>query len=265
MVKNVRETLDTILECFASGKIPDAIAYSMFPAADLPSSKWSFINRINMLLSGTRDARGYSQWKSAERYVKKGAKAIYILVPRMIKRKIENEQGDEQEEEILMGFMAKPVFRVEDTDGKPLSYENIKLPDLPLMYKAREWGISVKTIPGNYRCYGYFSQSQKEITLATKDEAVFFHELSHVAHQRLVVGFQEIATWKKEVVAELAAVALCKIVGKTSKHLGNSYQYIKHYASKTGLSPVKASLEVLNEVKEVLDLILQNGKVEITS
>jgi len=256
MAKDVEEILKAILECFASGKIHDAIAYSMFPAADLPSSKWSFLNRINIYLAGTIDARGFSQWKLAKRYVKKGAKAIYILVPRMIKRKIDYDQSDEQEEEILKGFMARPVFRVEDTDGEPLTYENIKLPDLPLMDKARKWGISIKTFPGNIRCYGYFSQDRKEIALATEEDAVFFHEMAHAAHQKLAADFKKTASWKKEIVAELAAAALCRMVGKTSKHLGNNYQYIKHYAEKENLSPVKACLEVIGDVEKVLNLLL---------
>ena len=134
-----------------------------------------------MFLSGTADARGYAQWRQVNRYVRKGAKAIYILVPRIMKRKIETEDGEdeEQEEEILTGFLARPVFRVEDTDGEPLDYQKIDLPELPLMDRAQEWGISVKTIPGNYRYYGYFSQDRMEIGLATKEEAVFFHELAH--------------------------------------------------------------------------------------
>jgi len=44
--------------------------------------------------------------------------------------------------------MGRPVFRVEDTDGQPLEYERIELPELPLMEKATEWRISVKAVLG---------------------------------------------------------------------------------------------------------------------
>ena len=47
--------------------------------------------------------------------------------------------------------MCKPVFRVEDTGRELLDYEQIELPDLPLIEKAEEWRISVKAIPGNNR------------------------------------------------------------------------------------------------------------------
>ncbi|MBF0466974.1 MAG: hypothetical protein HQK94_18055 [Nitrospirae bacterium] len=116
-------------------------------------------------------------WKETGRFVKKGAKAIHILAPRFKK--------DESEEQILSGFMAVAVFRVEDTEGQPLSYEQIEL-ELLLMDRAKAWGISIKTIPGNFRHYGYYSQSRNEIALASHEECVFFHELSHAAHKQAV-------------------------------------------------------------------------------
>ena len=57
---------------------------------------------------------------------------------------------------IRAGFLALPVFKVEDTDGEPLDYQKIELPELPLMEAAQKWGISVKAIPGNDRYSGYF-------------------------------------------------------------------------------------------------------------
>ena len=172
----------------------------------------------------------------------------------------ENEEGEE--EEVLAGFMARPVFRVEDTEGELLDYQQIKLPELPLIDKANEWGIVVKAIPGNYRYYGYFSQERKEIGLATKEESVFFHELAHAAHQRVTTDFKDVQNWKKETVAELTAAVLCKIVGKTSRYLGNNYQYIKHYARETNLTPVRACMEVMADVEKVLGLILKDSKVD---
>ena len=251
MTKTIKSALKKILECFEYGNLPKAISYSVFPAANIPSSKWSLINRIVMLLSDTQDARGFRQWKEVNRYVKKGAKAIHILVPRIVKR--ENDEGDEEER--LAGFMARPVFRKEDTEGETVEYERVELPNLPLMEKAKEWGISVKSIPGNQSYYGYFSRQKKEIGLASKEETVFFHELAHAAHKRLA-GTNKSQNWKKEIVAELAAAVICQIVGKTSKFLGTNYKYIEHYAKKANLSPVQGCLKVISDVEKVLGLIL---------
>jgi len=46
---------------------------------------------------------------------------------------------------------------------RPLSYEQIEVPPLPLIEKATSWGINVKTVPGNYRYYGSYSMTRKEI------------------------------------------------------------------------------------------------------
>ena len=250
LTKTIKTTLKKVLECFGSGNLPKAITYSVFPAANIPSSRWSLLNRILVFLSDTQDARGFRQWKEVNRHVKKGAKAIHILVPRIVKR-----ENDEGEEERLAGFMARPVFRIEDTEGETVKYEQVELPNLPLMEKAKEWSISVKPIPGNQSYYGYFSHHRNEIALASKEETVFFHELAHAAHKRLV-GTNKCQQWKKEIVAELAAAVICQIVGKTSKYLGNNHRYIEHYAKKGNLRPVQGCLKVISDVEKVLGLIL---------
>ncbi|EFK08853.1 conserved hypothetical protein [delta proteobacterium NaphS2] len=254
----IKKVLDGILERFKSGDIPEAVACAMFPMADdIPSGKWSVLNRILMFLAGTADARGYKQWRKANRHVKKGSKGFHILVPRMIKT------GDEktgEEQETLVGFMVRPVFRYEDTDGEPLAYEQVELPELPLLERAREWGLKVRAIPGNYRCYGYYSPKRKEIALATPAEKTFFHELSHAAHDKIQKGLKKGQDPIQEIVAELAAQALCHLVGKQSDDtVGNSYRYIEGYAEKAKLTPHGACLKVMTQTERVLKLILNKG------
>jgi hypothetical protein len=135
MNMKVKLTLDCIIQRFKIGDIPEAVAFSVFPIADIPSARWSKLNRIVMFLSGTQDARGFRQWEEAGRKVKKGSKAIYILVPNF--RSIEDEKSG-SERNVIIGFMARPVFRLEDTDGEPLEYEQVELPDLPLTDCAKQ-------------------------------------------------------------------------------------------------------------------------------
>ena len=255
MNDKVKKVLATILEKFESGDIPEAVAMASFPIPDLPSTKWSFFNRTLMFLSGTCDARGYNQWRSAKRHVNKGSKAIHILVP-CFKKKTDEET--KQEKEVLSFFKAMPVFRVEDTNGEKLDYQDIELPDLPLIQKAKEWGISVKAIPGNYQYYGYYSPQRKEIAVATPEESAFFHEIAHFAHEKIVGQLKPGQDSIQEIVAELSAQALCRLVGKTSgTSIGNSYRYIKNYAEKLKLTPHSACMKVLGETQKVLGLILQ--------
>jgi len=253
MNTKIKQVLENIVQRFKEGDIPEAIAYSTFPIPNTPASKWSLLNRTLMFISGTSDARGFRQWKEVGRYVKKGSQSFTILAPRFIKKQSEDE---EEAEPILAGFLAVPVFKVEDTEGEPLDYEKIELPELPLMEVAKEWSISVKAIPGNYQYSGYFSQDRKEIGLASKEEAVFFHELAHAAQQKVLGELKKGQDWRQEIVAELAAATLCKIVGKTSKHLGNNYRYIEKYTESTNLTPWQACLKVIRDTEKVLALIL---------
>lgn len=255
MNERVKEALQGIVQRFKDGDIPEVIAYSSSPIPNIPAAKWSLLNRMLMLIAGTNDARGFRQWKEAGRHVKRGPKAFTILAPRFVRKQAEDGEG-EDEKVLLAGFLAVPVFRVEDTEGEPLDYQRIELPELPLIEVAQRWGISVKAIPGNYRYFGLFSQDRKEIALATKEESVFFHELAHAAHRRILGELERGQDWKQEIVAELSAATLCKIVGKTSKLLGNQYQYIERYAREANLTPWQGCMRVMGDVEKVLNLIL---------
>ena len=254
MNDRVKNVLNSILRRFETGDIPEAIAYSMFPFPDVPSANWSLLNRTLQFLHGTMDSRGMRQWNRVNRYVRKGSKAFYILVPYI--KKVE-DNGEEKQ--VLIGFGTKAVFPVEQTEGEPLLYENIELPRFPLIDRAKSWGIDVRAIPGNYRFYGLYSAERREITLASETECVFFHELAHTAHDILKGGLRPGQDPLQEIVAELASHCLCRLVGKTGdKHLGNSFRYINNYAEMINLSPLSACTKALNEVEQVLSLIL-NG------
>ena len=258
MNQKIKTVLNTILEAFESGDIPEAVAVATFPIPDIPSAQWSFSNRTIQFISGTADSRGFNQWKTVNRFVKKGATAIYILVPCFKKLKDEAEQ----EKEVLSFFKAMPVFKVEDTEGEPLDYQNIELPDLPLIERAQDWGINVKAVPGNYRYYGYFAPARKEIALATSSEKTFFHEISHAADHIINGKLKPGQNPLQEITAELSAQALARIVGKSAEDTtGNSYRYIKRYAKQIKMSPHKACLKVLADTEKILNLIL-HGRVD---
>jgi hypothetical protein len=250
--------LDSIIARFEQGDIPASIAMATFPAKDTPMLKWSYINRVLCFLNGTDDARGYRQWEQVGRYVKKGCKAFPILAPKFKKVKEDNEEAEESV--ILSGFLAVPVFKVEDTEGDPLPYQSIPLPKLPLSEVAKEFGLDIKAIPSDYEYFGYYCHDRKEIAIATEHESVFFHELAHAADYRIrdlkPSGGQKL---DREIIAELSACTLAYIVGKKlPETLGNHFQYIKHYASKADMSVLTACMKYLGSVESVLKEILSH-------
>lgn len=263
----VKSTLSKIVELFQSGNVPEKIAVATYSQyADTPSAKWSLGNRLIMLAHDTSDARGYKQWAEEGRQVKKGEKSFSILAPKMVKKTKKDENGKEIKTEnpefFCAGFMPISVFRVEQTEGEKLNYQPHQLPELPLMEKAREWGIDVKAETFSYKYYGYYQKGESEkIRLATPSEKTFFHELAHAAHDRIRQGKKErLAT--KEIVAELSAQALCYLVGtKASEGTeGNSFEYIERYAKELKKDVGTACISVLAEVEKVLNLILEPVK-----
>ena len=78
----------------------------------------------------------------------------------------------------MAGFITASVFAVEQTEGEPLDYQQLELPEFPLMDKAKEFGVNVAAIPGNYDHYGYFSAKKKVIALASPEECIFFRVIS---------------------------------------------------------------------------------------
>jgi hypothetical protein len=253
MRPKVQEALNCILQRFEAGDIPEAVSIVCFSKSDVPMNRWSLLNRLTVFLSGTRDARGIKQWNKVGRFPKKGSQAIYILAPALHKEK--DNEGNERH--VLEGFMAVPVFRYEDTDGKPIEYREPKLPDFPLIERAKEWGISIKALPGDRDYLGYYSEQRQEIVLATEAECVFFHELSHAAHAKVVGKLKGGQNPLQEIVAELSALSLCKLAGRDPKdYFGNSYRYISDYAEKLHMSAYGACVRVVSDVEKILNLIL---------
>ena len=65
----------------------------------------------------------------------------------------------------------------------------------------------------------------------------------------------------QEIVAELSAQALARMVGKSAEDTtGNGYRYIEKYAKKGSMKVHTACLKVLAETEKVLNLIL-HGQV----
>lgn len=249
----VKDTLNQILEVFQSGNIPEKIAHASFQAKDIPSNKWSFLNKIIMLCADTEDLRGYNQWKEVNRFVKKGAKAVWILAPRMKKEKDKN--GDENFH--LIGFLSIPVYRYEDTEGREVDYKLLELPEFSLLERAKEFGLDVRAVPFNNNYWGAYNQKKGTIELATPEEQVFCHELSHHAHKLIKGELKPGQIPLQEVVAELSASALMYIIGKEPK-TGNTYRYIENYCKECNppISPISGCILVLGEVEKVIKLIL---------
>lgn len=253
--QKAKDCLQKVVTLFQTGQVPKALAVATIPLqADIPSAQWSLGNRILQFLADTSDARGFRQWQKCGRKVKKGAKAFYILGPKIRTVSEADESGQEVEKSIVLGFFSIPVFRAEDTNGNPLPYEPVSPP--PLADVAGAFGLSVSYQSFANRYYGYYQGSSKKIVLSTHDAQVFFHELAHAAHERVEGQLKGGQIPSQEIVAELTAATLAQLYCD-EVNLGFSYEYIQRYAEKSKKTIERACLSVINTVGLVLDEILK--------
>jgi len=250
--ERISSAIDKILNLFQSGNIPETIAILTNPKINIPLSNWSLRNKLIAFTNGTQDARGFLSWKQSSRTIKANSKAFYILAPCIVKTKKE-----EEEELKLIGFKPTAVFRVEDTHGKALDYENIPVPEFKFLDVARSWGLKVEGIGFQSGLYGAYSSSEKKIFMASPEEEVFFHELAHASHDK--TGLLNKRTKKqKEIIAEFSSAVLIYLSNKKTDRLGNAYEYLKSYCGDKDIN--KEVLNLISDIEKVLNLILEVDK-----
>lgn len=255
--------IEKLVEQFQSGDIFETVQKSVIISDDIPSAKWTILNRIMaMSQCGDSDCRGFRQWESVGRYVKKGEHCAYILRPIYVPKKKDQKNEDEEEEENstmkLIGFSSVPVFGVSQTEGKPLEYGITDSKELPaLMEVAQRLGIPVDydIFFINQTMGTYFPESDK-IKLCTTEESTFLHELSHAVHQRVCGKLKNGQHPSQEIIAEFSGCILARMYGKKTVNENNSYFYIKRYADKIGKDVPEAILTFLTDIVKVIDFII---------
>ena len=246
--------LKNIVELFSKKEFAGTCAKVFINAKDIPSSSWSLGNQILMLFSRTNDARGYRQWEQEKRHVKKGSKAIYILVP--MQKKIKDKNKDE-DKIITIGFRGMPVFRYEDTEGESLKeYTPKVLP--PLFDLAEKNNISVRWKNTRYGEYGSINLESKGMTLSTESPDTFLHELVHWydnKNVKLKPGQDPI----QETVAQLGACVLAKMYGYNSERY--TWNYIAGYTGSDSPQDVgQMCFKVLSRVQKAITAILKDAE-----
>lgn len=219
----LRKVADMFTDPRAADTLLGYCAAPFIQAPEIPSTKYSWHNRMILAMQDAMDARGFRAWEEAGRHVKRGSKAVWILAPST--KKVTDDDGNE--DVITTGFRAVPVFRVEDTEGRPLPvYLPRTLP--PLHGLAAMNGLEIKYQNTRVGEEGYYSPIDRTISLSTEDPAVYLHELMH--HYDRKLGGRSREYRENETVAELGACVLARMYGIDNAR--NSWSYIASYAGE---------------------------------
>lgn len=265
LMDRIKQVCQQLLKRFENNDLPALVAAELIkrrPDDRRPSDCWSLGNRIIMLIHGTDDARGFRQWEQVGRHVKKGAKAFYIFAPvkkKIVKKETDPETGEEKTVEtyITRGFKEIPVFRYEDTEGKPLPERDYRPRELPPLFELAQRLCEVDYRPGQIPGLNGMTDGQK-ITLFTHDPGTFFHELAHVVDGKLNGGLKPGQHLDQEAVAEFSAAVLCEMYG--FKHrAAYTWKYVRHYAGDPDKA-LKVIMSLLGRVEAVVNFLLDGQK-----
>ena len=135
---------------------------------------------------------------------------------------------------------------------------------LPLIERAIEWGIeAIRAVSSNDTFYGsYIITPPKQILLASPERIVYYHQLSHSAHERLISHLVPWQTPRQEIVAGLCAEVIYQILDGSEKFLGNTYRLIARYSFELKVSPLAGCWQFLPEVHHATRIILAGDDTE---
>ncbi len=224
------EELTQALERGHSGKLKEYLAamarfhrYSLFNVMLIASQR----------PNATRVA-GYHKWREFGRFVKKGAKGIFILAPILAKKAADQDAPEEEPARPPVGFRAVYVFDFSDTEGEPLP-ELASAQGDPAGYTERlkaftvERGIQLEYSEAIFPAQGQCSPGRITL-LPDQSPAEEFATLAHeIAHALLHQQERRAETTKRvrETEAEAVAFVVCEAIGLKAD---NSADYIQLYS-----------------------------------
>jgi len=225
---------------------------------------YSFYNTIlaKSQMSKVEPINTYKGWANLDRQVKKGSKAIKLLMPIKYGVKIQKEDTEKGKKESaipMTKFLLKPYwFTLSQTEG-----EEFKNPELPnfdinkilttLEIKKEEF----QQINGN--CQGYAIPNNNIIAInpiAYAPEKTLFHEIAHCLLHKdrsLILDEKELKDSVIEFEAETVAYLVCSSLGKF-EHLEYSRGYIKNWIKKEEIkeSSYKKAFDAANKILKTL-------------
>lgn len=252
-----KASLNKVVQRFQSGDLSPIVAAALIRLPpDAPSNRWTLRNRMLAYAQGNCiDCRGYKQWQSVGRQVRKKnddelTLAVWISAPRT--RKEVDENGEEETTTWFTYIPVYPITHTEPLEGaeEVLTYEPREPP--PLMDVAERLGIEVDWIPCGGDRLGSVDKEGKRVKLETHDAKTWFHELVHAVDARIKGGLQGGQHADQETVAELGATVLMHLYGM-GERTGNCWEYVQRYAT----DPMKAITAAVEDVSKILDVIME--------
>ena len=235
--------------------------------------KYSINNSLLIMLQfpTAEQVTGASIWNTMGRKIKKGSKAIKILIPHPYKREVEttNEDGEKiMVEKDFCYFTLGNVFDISQTEGEDLPSICKELDeDSPLILDLIENVSKVATCPIVYwnlkeGSKGYYSLKDDKIVIkkgmsSSQTLKTLVHEIAHSRLHNVTTKTRQ----QCEIEAESVAFAVCNYFGvDTSSY---SFEYITNWSLGKNSMELKGILtNIQKETKKLIQDIENVGIVE---
>ncbi len=167
----------------------------------------------------------FRKWKEQGRSVKRGEKAISLLMPLIINKADGDEPEDPDDEEVagknqIRVFSMKPHwFSLDQTDGEPFE-RNLQVPEWDKALAMSQLGITEEPfqyLSGNTQGYARPNKMQLAVSpLAALPWKTTFHEMGHCllhSDQAMMSDGDRMPKDLKEAEAEAVAYLCCATLG----------------------------------------------------
>lgn len=220
---------------------------------------YSILNQI--MASSQLQARGqniapiasYKRWQELGRQVKKGSKAIALLMPVLINKK--DAEGNKTEDKMQLFVTRNNWFSLDDTEGQEFKPET-KIAAWNKEKALETLNIKEATFQSiNGNAQGYAKDREIAINpLAILPHKTTFHELAHIvlghtAENALMSDSELTPKNIKEVEAESVAYILCELLGLEGQK--ESRGYIQHWLQSETISD-KSAQKIFGAADKIL-------------
>ena len=219
---------------------------------------WGNVLLIAMQKPNATNVAGFHTWRKMKRFVKKGEKGIAIFAPVVVKKRAEDEEGEDAQTR-LYGFRTAYVFDESQTEGEPLPpFATVK--GEPNEFTGRmesliaSNGITLEYTDRIAPAKGMSSGGRIEV-LPDLEPAERFSVLVHeLSHELIHKGERRKETSRtiRETEAEAVAFVVCHSIGLDTNTAASDYIAL-YQGDQTTLAE---SLEVIQKTSaEILRAI----------
>lgn len=229
-------------------------AYHLFHNFSLGNALWALVQcEARQIQPGPLNT--FSGWKKLNRHVKKGERAIWMVMPITCKRKEEDSDGEEEESSYTRFVIRPNWFVLSQTEGEEVTAE-IEIPEWNVERALAELNISrvpYESMNGNAQGYAEPGRKIAISPIAALPQKTMFHEMAHIVLEHTEQGGlsddEQTPRSLMEAEAESVAMLCCESLGLPGAEFSRAY--IQNWLDGSPI-PEKSAQKIFSAAHKIL-------------